>query len=410
MLHIAHRPIGPNIPDSGERKLKNTSDAMGRVQTLPALLRKSRRYGREQSEEGGCGMDEEGGVCRCDGGGEEGVGQLDEVGDEGVEGECVAEGRGGGRDSRLGGLPKRHLGFCERGEGWEVGSVKHRFVLRVLAGVEGGELLSDEGVKFAEPALDAHDALLLPLEDLAHGRLEQHMCSDDIGAVSSDASGGIDAVVFALAHFLPADGRCLPRRKHLRRFRVAEVDFLGFEETAAVGIGVGFPVDHALGDESFKGLCVIGFATTGRPEGDAGEEFGHKARVEEVEDCVLDAADVDVDGEGGVGFGGGEGLGNIMGIYISHKVPGGVNKGVHGVCVATSGAGTAGAGGVDPVLGEFEGVAGFLVEVAAGEGGEFDREVGDWDGDGAALVAVDDGDWGAPVSLAADQPISEFPA
>jgi len=56
-----------------------------------------------------------------------------------------------------------------------------------------------------------------------------------------------------------------------------------------------------LGDEFAEGFAFVGGAAAGWPEGGCSEEFGDEARVEEVEDGVLDAANVDVDGEVSVG-------------------------------------------------------------------------------------------------------------
>jgi hypothetical protein len=52
---------------------------------------------------------------------------------------------------------------------------------------------------------------------------------------------------------------------------------------------------HTLGDELLERLAFVGGPTTGGPERCAGEEFGDETCVKEVKDCVLDAADVDVD-------------------------------------------------------------------------------------------------------------------
>jgi hypothetical protein len=58
---------------------------------------------------------------------------------------------------------------------------------------------------------------------------------------------------------------------------------------------------HTLGDELSKRLGFVGGGISGGPERGAGEEFGDEARIEEVEDCVLDATDVDIYRKGGVG-------------------------------------------------------------------------------------------------------------
>jgi hypothetical protein len=49
-----------------------------------------------------------------------------------------------------------------------------------------------------------------------------------------------------------------------------------------------------LGDELPKWLAFIGGAAARGPEGRGGKEFRDETRVKEMEDCMFDAADVDV--------------------------------------------------------------------------------------------------------------------
>lgn len=172
--------------------------------------------------------------------------------------------------------------------------------MRIVFG--GGDDSADNLPHAPEPALNTDDFLLPPFQHLADGRLKQHVRTRGVGAVFADAVGGIDAVVLALAHLLPADGGGFAGFADRRAAGIGEVDFFRFQEAAGRGVRVGFAVYHSLGDEFAKGFAFVGGPAAGGPEGGGGEEFGDEARVEEVEDCVLDAADVDVYGE--VSFGG----------------------------------------------------------------------------------------------------------
>jgi len=165
-----------------------------------------------------------------------------------------------------------------------------------------GDGAEDDLPHTPEPALNTDNLLLVPIQHLADGRLEQHVRARGVGAVLADTVGRVDAVVFALAHLLPADGGGFSGFPDGRAAAVAQIDFVRFQEAAGGGVGVGFAVHHALGDEFAEGFAFVGGAAAGWPEGGCGEEFGDEARVEEVEDGVLDAADVDVDWE--VSFGG----------------------------------------------------------------------------------------------------------
>ena len=101
--------------------------------------------------------------------------------------------------------------------------------------------------------MDALDALVRPVGVLVGGADEQDVAARGVGAVALDDRGGRDDVALGLAH-------------------------LG----AVLG-------DHPLGEQRPEGLLEVELSQVG-------QRLGEEARVHQVQDRVLDPADVLVDG------------------------------------------------------------------------------------------------------------------
>ena len=84
---------------------------------------------------------------------------------------------------------------------------------------------------------------------------------------------------------------------------------------------------------------------------EVGQRLGEEARVHQVQDRVLDAADVLVDRQPVVGGGAVPGGLVVARVEVADEVPGGVDEGVHRVGLAAGRAAAARALGRDPVLG-----------------------------------------------------------
>ncbi len=127
-----------------------------------------------------------------------------------------------------------------------------------------------------------------------------------------------------------------------------------------------------------------------------------KADVEQVEDGVFLAADVDVDREPLVGGRLVERSLVEVRREVPQEVPRGVDEGVHRVRLALGQLATVGALGLLPLLGRVQRVPGRLDVL-----GQLDGQVLVGDRDVPAVLTVDDGDGGAPVALAGDEPVPQ---
>ena len=139
------------------------------------------------------------------------------------------------------------------------------------------------------------------------------------------------------------------------------------------------------------------------------EDLVPEAGVEEVEDSVFGAADVEVDGSGfavtaepvGFGFAADEAVG-VVRVAVAEVVPAGAGPLGHGVGFALGGIGVA-----DPVGGFDERAAGVAGGFEVFEVRLEEREFGI--GDGAVFaVFPDDGEGFAPVALTGEEPVAEF--
>ena len=239
------------------------------------------------------------------------------------------------------------------------GRERRRVERRVRVGVAGEHPYDAPGA--LDEAVGARDGLGVPVEVLLGRRHEEDGKAHGVGAEWLD------------------DAR--------RRHHVA----LGLGHRVAVLV-----LDHALAEQVGEGLVHVEHA-------EVAEDFGPEARVEQVEDRVLDAADVVVDGHPAVDGSTREGCGGVVRVTIAQVVPAGAREGVHRVGDAPRGTAALGAGRLveGRVLGE--GVAGAEVEVIGQQHGQL--VLGD--GHVAAAVAVDHRDGVAPVALAGDEPVAQ---
>ena len=172
-----------------------------------------------------------------------------------------------------------------------------------------GELLVDHPPEPGEEPPHPLDAGVLPLLVLVGGAHEEDVEAERIGAEAIDELVGRDHVALRLRH-------------------------LGAEA-----------VDHPLVEEPRERL--------GEPEQPAvGQRLREEARIHQVEDRVLDPADVLVDGEPVVDERAVERCLVVPGIGVAEEVPGRVHERVHRVGLALRRPRPhAGAGNVHPLLG-----------------------------------------------------------
>ena len=155
-------------------------------------------------------------------------------------------------------------------------------------------------------------------------------------------------------------------------------------------------LDHALAQQVGEGLVGVDHA-------EVAKDLGPEAAVEKVQDRVLDAADVVVDGHPAINRLLGERQLVVVGIAVAQVVPRGARERVHRVRDALRGPSALGAGRLVErrVLGE--GLAGTKVEVVWKRHGQLvvgHRHV-------TAAIAVDHRDGVAPVALTADEPVAK---
>src|SRR3990172_9151000 len=214
-----------------------------------------------------------------------------------------------------------------------------------------------------EPAPDAGDPLGAEGAALVPGADEHQVAAEGVGAVAGD--------VFVRGDDVPA------RLRHPLAVRAQDLALVEQPQERLVAL------DHA----------------------EVAGDFPEEAGVEQVHDGVLSAAGVLVHGQPGLRALRVDGPGVVDRAEVADEVPVGVHECVHGVRLAASG--TAAARAVDvhePLVPGQRRLAGRL------ELGVFRQEDGELvlrDGDGAALLAVDDRDGRAPVALAGDQPVAD---
>ena len=154
--------------------------------------------------------------------------------------------------------------------------------------------------------------------------------------------------------------------------------------------------DHALGEQARERLLD-------RQQALVLQGAGDEAGVQQVQDRVLDAADVLVDRHPVVRGFLAHGLGGL-GVGEAGEVPAAVDEGVQRVGLAL-GLGAAGrTGGVTPGRVTQQRIAGLVEGDVLGEG---DRQLVFRHGHDAAGLAVDDRDRATPIALARDAPVAQ---
>ncbi len=266
--------------------------------------------------------------------------------------------------------------------------------------------LVDDVVNDTPHALDeasrACNAGLGP-DHVALGRaVREHEPAGAVGTVVGDDVVGIDQVLLRLRHLLDGadDGR-LARRGlgRLASVALALDRHLDRQQPGPALRFVRLVYHHALREQRGERLTQVLAA------GMAG--FTHRpieeARVEQMQDRVLDAADVLVDGHPVVERGlVRRRLG--IGSRKAREIPGAVDEGVHRVGFARGGLGACRAGHVPPGRMPIERIARHI------EGrvlGQHHRQILRRHRDRAARRAMDDRDRAAPVALPRQAPIAQ---
>ena len=207
----------------------------------------------------------------------------------------------------------------------------------------------------------ARQAVLVPQLLLLGRPQEQDVGAHGVGAVFGDHLLRRDHVALRLAHHI------------------------------AVGVE-----HHALAQQVREGLVEVEQAAVA-------QHLGKEAAVEQVQDGVLNAADVLIDRHPSVSLFRIEGRVHVVRVGVAHVVPAGAREGVHGVGLALGRAAANRAGGVhEPGMGG-QRLAGGQVDVL----GQAHGQIFLGHGHHAALLAVDSGDGVAPVALAADKPVAQ---
>ena len=151
-----------------------------------------------------------------------------------------------------------------------------------------GRGLPDQPPHALKEAVRALDARFRPF-DVAFGRrVRQHEPTRGVGPVGGNDGLGIDHVLLRLRHRLDgADGHRLARLG-MNRLSILAAHLLG-QEPFSVYVLIGLVRHHALGEETAERF--VDGHVSGLVHG-AGEE----ARVEQMKDRVLHAADILIDG------------------------------------------------------------------------------------------------------------------
>ena len=138
-------------------------------------------------------------------------------------------------------------------------------------------------------------------------------------------------------------------------------------------------------------------------EAEVAHDLGPEARIDEVQDGVLDAANVLVDGEPVLQSCRIEWSLVVVRVGVAIEVPGRIDESVHGVGLAPRRASAFGAGGVDEVRHPAEGRAALLRDLNCS--GSRTGNCSSGTGTMPSLLAIEHGDGRAPVALPADAPI-----
>ena len=235
------------------------------------------------------------------------------------------------------------------------------------------------------------------------GLVEGHVGVAGLDELPHDTPGALDEAVGAL-NGLGIPVEVLLGRGDKQDRQTHGVGAVGLDDRArghdvALGLGHGVAVlvlDHALAQQVGEGLVHT-------QQAQVAQCLGKEAAVEQVQDGVLDAADVVIDGHPTVGGFAGEGQLGVVWVGIAQVIPAGAGKGVHGIGLALGRAAADRAGGLVEVLALGKRLAGTQVQVL----GQRHRQLILGHGHDAAVLAVDGRDGVAPIALAADEPVAQ---
>ena len=214
----------------------------------------------------------------------------------------------------------------------------------------------------------AHDSFLRPLRLLLRRADEEGVETHGVRAVAVDELVRRDRVAARLGHLLDSAG-------------------------GRIQLG-----DHSLVEEARERLLD-------RHQAHVLQDPANEARVQQVEDGVLDASDVLVDRHPVRGARGIDHPGGVRGVQEPQVIPGRVDEGIHRVGLAPRGPPAARAGDANEGLGLLEGIS--LGSPKRHVFRQEHRKIGVRDGDDPAAPAVNRRNRRPPVALARDQPVPQ---
>mmetsp|Transcript_14221 Transcript_14221/g.38965 ORF Transcript_14221/g.38965 Transcript_14221/m.38965 type:complete len:879 (+) Transcript_14221:447-3083(+) len=292
----------------------------------------------------------------------------------------------------------------------------------VQRGVVGAAGLDRVGVAHAEvphpfqKAVRALDGGVVPLQRLFGRAREHHEQAGGVGAVLVDQGLRVHAVVLGLGHgrHLVLETRAVLLQRGAGDAAALIVDHVDLVVPVVVlAAALGLVEERALEHHALRQQLLEGLGHVHQLQ--VAHHLGPEARVQQMQDGVLDAADVLVHaapaGDGLVGShpvlrAGADHRVVVGRVAVAHEVPGRIDEGVHRVRLALGRLAALRAAHVQE--------AGMLVQrVAAAVGdqvlGQRDGQILLGHGHDAAVIAVDDRDGRAPVALAADAPVAQAP-
>ena len=246
-------------------------------------------------------------------------------------------------------------------------------------------------------------AIELHRDLVERGLVEGHVGVTGLDELPNDTPGALDEAVGALDSLgIPVE--VLLGRGDKQDRQTHGVGTVGLDDRArghdiALGLGHGVAVlvlDHALAQQVGEGLVHA-------QQAKVAQGLGKEAAVEQVQNSVLDAADVVIDGHPTVCRLAGEGQLGVVRVGIAQVIPAGAGKGIHGIGLALGRAAADRAGGLVEVLALGKGFAGAQVQVL----GQRHRQLILGHGHDTAVLAVDGRDGVAPIALAADEPVAQ---
>eukprot|EP00047_Mylnosiga_fluctuans_P020984 m.98905 g.98905 ORF g.98905 m.98905 type:complete len:384 (+) comp8706_c0_seq1:1161-2312(+) len=206
-----------------------------------------------------------------------------------------------------------------------------------------GSSINDKGPHTLQPAANPLDGLGVPLEHKVRRRLEEHEDARGVRAVRRDDRHRVDAIVLRLGHLRLRD-RDWVARGDLDSLAVPLVHLI-WAQVAAARVLEGPPLHHSLSQELCEGLLD-------GVDANVPQKIANEACVEQMQDCMLDAANVEVDRHPFCVFRAAE-CALIGRIQIAQVVPRRVHKRVHRVRLAPRRTAALGTGARRPFLGHF---------------------------------------------------------